>query len=306
MALIRTLKLAALIALAASSAYAQSAPTQIAIPDQSSAIVLHAAPRGAPPEQWTQNANGLRSVRNVVTAAIEPVLPDPANATGVGVIVAPGGGFMTLEIDNEGYRVARWLADHGIAAFVLRYRLNETPRDPQAFATYVRDFFTRAYAADAPPRPDMGTPAPALEDAQAAVRYLRAHAGEYGIDPGKIGFVGFSAGAMTTLSVALADDRAARPDFIAPIYGPMGERDVPNDAPAMFVAVALDDPLMTRGGVSGLSESWRAAGRPVEAHLYERGGHGFGMTGRRPASALWIDEFYAWMQDRGIIAPRAP
>jgi acetyl esterase/lipase len=233
---------------------------------------------------------------------LTPVLPDPAKATGAAVIVAPGGAFYTLVIDDEGYAVARWLADHGVAAFVLKYRTQETPRDQAAYAAAMaaRMGAVRAMTTDAPIDP----PPEALADAEAAVRLVRARAATWRIDPARVGLVGFSAGAITTLAAGLVEDRTARPDFIAPIYPSMSARPVPADAPPMFVAIALDDPLFAKGRRLGLIDAWRAAGRPIEAHLYERGGHGFGMSSRDAAPALWIDEFYAWMKDRGLLRPR--
>lgn len=280
-------------------------------------IPLRAPAPGSQPEQWHTNRSGTHAVRNVAAPTLEPFLPDPAKATGVAVIVAPGGGFTTLEMENEGYPVARWLADHGIAAFVLKYRLSQTPRDHQAFLDYLRVQNTPPVAGTTP-QPAAPALSPerqkaldaAREDGQAAVRLVRARAGEWKIDPAKVGMVGFSAGAYTTVAVTLADDRAARPDFIAPIYGSLAARDVPADAPPMFVAVAFDDPLMMRnsapGNSFGLIESWRAAKRPVEAHFYERGGHGFGMIKKGVASAMWIDQFLAWMQDRQIVPRPKP
>lgn len=281
-------------------------------PSRPGQIPLRAPATGTQPEQWHTNRSGTHAVRNVAAPTLEPFLPDPAKATGVAVIVAPGGGFTTLEMDNEGYPVARWLAEHGIAAFVLKYRLMQTPRDHQAFLDYLRVQNTP------PPSP---TPRPATfaitperqkaldaarEDGQAAIRLVRARAAEWKIAPAKVGMVGFSAGAYTTMAVALADDRAARPDFIAPIYGSMAARDVPADAPPMFLAVAFDDALMMRDSGFGIIDSWRAAKRPVEAHFYERGGHGFGMQHKSVASALWIDQFLAWMQDRQIVPKVKP
>jgi acetyl esterase/lipase len=81
----------------------------------------------------------------------------------------------------------------------------------------------------------------------------------------------------------------------------MMEREVPADAPPMFVAIALDDNLFAAGKPLGLIDAYRAAKRPLEVHLYEKGGHGFGMSNRSAGTALWIDEFQAWMKDRGII-----
>jgi acetyl esterase/lipase len=96
---------------------------------------------------------------------------------------------------------------------------------------------------------------------------------------------GFSAGAMLTMATAL-HGQDARPAFIANIYGPLAAVTVPADAPPLFVALAADDPLFAKGGY-GLVDSWRAAGRPVEFHLYEQGGHGFGMYPKTATSAGW-------------------
>ncbi len=293
------------------SAHAQPAPTERQV--RPNEIVLRPAPRRAQPEQWMVNPRGYRSVRNVVTPTLEPFLPDPAIATGAAVIVAPGGGFETLEIDNEGYPVAQWLADHGIAAFVLKYRLRPTPREHQDFMAALQARYTRMAASANAPAP---TPSPApdrnealnnaLEDAQAAVRLVRARAEEWHVDPARVGFVGFSAGAFTALAVGLDDDRDARPDFIAPIYGSMAAREIPSDAPPMFYAVALDDQLMVRDTDFGLIRSYREANRPVEAHFYSSGAHGFGMQRKTPNSAMWIDAFHAWMQDLGVVPTPQP
>lgn len=266
-------------------------------PDQSAAIPLTAA-SGPGDEQW-ETFHGELIVRNVAAPTLTPVLPDPAKATGAAVIVAPGGGFVELSMSNEGYPVARWLADHGIAAFVLKYRLRPTPQDPQGFLRAMARMIQSATSSA------LTTPPEAVADGQAAVRLVRARAGEWKLDPNRVGVLGFSAGAMTTLAVGLSDDKAARPDFIASIYGPMGPTAVPADAPPAFFAVALDDPLMARGKSLGVIESWRGAGRPLEVHLYERGGHGFGMSGRLASTALWIEEFYAWMTSRGLLT-KAP
>lgn len=257
------------------------------------------------------NQRGHQSVRNVVTPTLEPFLPDPARATGAAVIVAPGGGFTTLELDNEGYPVAQWLAERGIAAFVLKYRLTPTPREHADFMTFLRDQYMRSAAPGAPTTFTIDATRQAaltnaVADAQAAVRLVRSRAEEWRVDPARVGFVGFSAGAFTTLAVGLDEDRAARPDFIAPIYGSMAAREIPSDAPPMFVALALDDQLMAHDTDFGLIRAYRAANRSVEAHFYASGAHGFGMIRRTPNSAMWIDEFYAWMQDRGFIPAPAP
>ncbi|CAN7474696.1 alpha/beta hydrolase [Phenylobacterium sp. LjRoot225] len=272
---------------------------QIPTPAETGAIpLLKTAKAARYPEQWAERGKNDRSIRNVSNPTLTPFLPDPAKATGAAVIVAPGGAFFWLSIDSEGYDVARWLADHGVAAFVLKYRTQETPRDPRE-ASLVMAARMKAATMERPIEP----PAEALEDAKAAVRLVRARASEWRVDPARVGFAGFSAGAIIALSVGLTDDASARPDFIAPIYPPMSARPVPADAPPMFLAIALDDPLFAKGKSLGLIDSWRSSGRPIEVHLYGRGGHGFGMNSRAAAPRLWIDEFHAWMKDRGLLRP---
>lgn len=274
-------------------------PGDIATPDQPGAIALLASPAAADAEQWELRTVGERTARNVTNPTLLPFLPDPAKATGAAVIVAPGGGFFMLSMDSEGYDVARWLTRRGIAAFVLKYRTEPTPRDRAGYFAATGARMKEVVTGGRP----LDTTAEALADAEAAVRLVRARAAEWHVDPARVGFVGFSAGAMTALSVGLIDDKASRPDFIAPIYPPMSARTVPADAPPMFVAIALDDPLFGAGKSLDLIDSWRKAHRPIEVHLYERGGHGFGMTGRTAAARLWIDEFTAWMMDRKLLAP---
>jgi acetyl esterase/lipase len=275
-------------------------PKEISAPDQKGAIPLLANPdTSALPEQWEMREFGNRAVRNVSHPTLTPFLPNPAKANGAAVIVAPGGAFHILAIDHEGYQVARWLADHGIAAFVLKYRTIPAPRDQQGFNKAIGAYMQAGMISQ-----KFETPVEALLDAQAAVRMVRARSKAWRVDPSRVGFVGFSAGAMTTLSVGLAPEKDARPDFIAPIYPPMVALDVPADAPPMFLAIALDDDLFAKGRPLALIESWRNAKRPLEVHLYEKGNHGFGMSNRSATSALWIDEFQAWMKDRGLLKPK--
>ena len=263
-------------------------------------------PEGAPKlagamnaERW--NAMGTDPVvRNVVTPTITPFLPNPANATGAAVLVAPGGGFMLLSIKNEGWDVARWLADHGVAAFVLKYRVKPTPEDEAAFDRMGREMIASAFRAPAGgPTPPAPTFEPAVKDGIAALKLLHARAAEWRIDPARIGMIGFSAGAMNTLAVTEANQEGGRPAFIGLIYGPMAETTVPPNAPPLFAAVASDDPLFGNHG-TGILDSWRKAGRPVEFHLYQKGGHGFGMLANGTTTRLWPDEFLAWLQMNGF------
>jgi acetyl esterase/lipase len=143
--------------------------------------------------------------------------------------------------------------------------------------------------------------APQIADARAAFALVRARAAQWRVDPTRVGMVGFSAGAMLTMATTLAGNEA-KPAFIGIIYGPLAPVAVPPDAPPMFVALAADDPLFGNGG-TGLIDSWRSAHRPVEFHLYEQGGHGFGMYPKPTTSTGWFDAFTRWLAMHGFLQP---
>jgi acetyl esterase/lipase len=275
--------------------------TAIAIPAQPNAIELGTGPLpGATVEESWHSQYGSQFARNVTIATLTPFLPDPAKATGTAVVVTPGGGFRTLSMENEGYDVARALAERGVAAFVLKYRLNQTPADLQEYAR------PPAPGAGPPPRrpsPDqrMAGLAPQLEDSRAAFALIRSRAGEWGIDPDRIGMVGFSAGAMLTMATAIAGEEA-KPAFLGDIYGPLTAMTPPADAPPLFIALAADDPLFPETDF-GLIKAWKDAKAPVEFHYYEQGGHGFGMYPKETTSTDWFDAFVAWMTMHGWVEP---
>jgi acetyl esterase/lipase len=275
--------------------------TPIAAPAQPDAIVLATGPLpGAKAQESWHTQYGSTFARNVTVATLTPFLPDPAKATGAAVIVAPGGGFKTLSMSNEGWDVAKALAGKGVAAFVLKYRLNQTPQDMDAFAREMAQMFSGAARPPAP-RDSASTLAPQIADARAAFALVRARAVAWHVDPDRIGMLGFSAGAMLTMATALHGEDA-KPAFLGDIYGPLAPVKVPADAPPLFVALAADDPLFGNGGY-GLVDSWRAARRPVEFHLYEQGGHGFGMYPKTTTSTGWFDAFARWLGMHGYLKP---
>lgn len=283
-------------------AYAQDDQmVSIEVPAQPDAINLDTGPLpgATTPESWHQQY-GSRFARNVTDATLTPFLPDPAKATGAAVVVAPGGGFRTLSMENEGWDVARALADRGIAAFVLKYRLNQTPADMPGFEQSMRQMFGPGAR---PPSPEVEETvkaiAPQIADARAAFALIRERAGEWNVDPDRIGMLGFSAGAMLTMATELRGEEA-NPAFLGNIYGPITDFPVPADAPPLFVALAADDPFFANAGF-GLIESWKEAGRPVEFHFYEQGGHGFGMYPKATTSTGWFDAFADWLAMHGYI-----
>ncbi|WP_300973264.1 alpha/beta hydrolase [Sphingomonas sp. LHG3406-1] len=293
--MLRTLIAAALLLSLPVSAHAQDdRMTPVATPAQPTAIPLGTGKLSgaANAESWHRQYGSLFA-RNVTEATLTPFLADPAKATGAAVIVAPGGGFRTLSMSNEGWDVARALADRGISAFVLKYRLNQTPAAMPDFERSMAEMFSGAARAGGPPRPLQ----PQLADARAAFALIRARSADWRVDPRRIGMVGFSAGAMLTMATTLQVPDA-RPAFIANIYGPLGPMAAPADAPPLFIALAADDPLFGSGGF-GLVDSWRSARRPVELHLYEQGGHGFGMYPKETTSTGWFEAFVSWLRMHG-------
>jgi len=305
------MNLGRLVAVAAAAVFTVATPTlaqndrmtPIAAPAQPNAIVLRTGtlPGATVPESW-HSQYGSVFARNVTVATLTPFLADPAKASGAAVIVAPGGGFRTLSMENEGWDVARALAEQGVSAFVLKYRLNQTPKDMAAFERSMAEMFSGAARQ---PRPTLdgsaAALAPQIADARAAFALVRARAQEWRIDRNRIGMVGFSAGAMLTMATTLAATDV-QPAFIGNIYGPLAPVTVPAEAPPMFVALAADDPLFGQSGF-GLIQSWRAAKRPVEFHLYEQGGHGFGMYKKETTSTGWFDAFVRWMEMHGYLKP---
>lgn len=253
-------------------------------------------------------------VRNVVLPTITMFKPPAGRANGTSVVVAPGGAFRLLAIDKEGYEMARWLAQQGVTAFVLKYRLTRTPEDDVDMLAYLRDLINvlpRQTRDDIkPPVGDAPSEAARLlaeEDGRQAIRYVRQRAHEWGLDPGRIGIAGFSAGGGVAVAAAVEHDAPSRPDFVVGIYpGYRKATPVPADAPPMFLAIADDDVLVAPLSVARLYEEWRKANKPVELHIFTKGGHGFGMLKQHLPSDAWLDLLRNWLDTQGLLesAPR--
>ena len=236
-------------------------------------------------------------VKNIHDPSITVYRPDPAKANGTAVVIAPGGGHALLVITAEGEAPAKYYTDLGITAFVLRYRLARG--DPGS--TYTIE----------------GT---AKGDTLRAMRMVRARAKDFGVDPARIGLMGFSAGGELVSMVANADasvldgnaaatdpiERAsARPDFQILVYpGPLGiPATIPKTAPQAFLVAASDDECCSAPVVELLTKL-RAAGVPNEVHLFARGGHAFNMgAGRteRPGLKVWPLRLTDWLEDSGLL-----
>jgi acetyl esterase/lipase len=256
-------------------------------------------------EQWKQPETTLGSgdmerIVNVTTPTLTAYLPDASTATGTAVIIAPGGGFVFLGINSEGHDVAKWLAARGMAAFVLKYRTvqlegqNEAQLNQSGMARFGAQLRDHALIAEDGKY--------GIADGIQAVKVVRAHAAERGISPDRIVFTGFSAGGMITEFTAIQPD--ARPNYAAPIYGapfPVVPP-IPQGLPPFFMAMAQDDTL-AGPYIVHFYDALKAAGYKPEFHIYNSGGHGWGMRKQGTTSDHWIDEFYYWLEAQGLTRP---
>jgi acetyl esterase/lipase len=258
------------------------------------AQVVNIWPGAAPgSENWTHKETTATDtpigtvVFNVVTPTLTAYLPDRTKAAGTGVIIAPGGAFVALAIDLEGNRVAKWLQEKGIAAFVLKYRIMEKRQEgiPAGMNMDEAGKF-------------------GIADGIQALKVVRQHAAEWGVSPDRIGFLGFSAGAMVASGSVLQNDAPARPNFASMIYGgPFGVMPaIPPKLPPMFLAWAQDDNVVL-GPIVKFYEALTSAGHKPEVHVFSAGGHGFGMKKQGTTSDRWIDLFYSWMEAQGFTKP---
>jgi acetyl esterase/lipase len=256
-----------------------------------------------------QVAKGSLLIRNVTQPTLTAFLPDASIASSTAVVICPGGGFQFLPWEHEGTEIAKWLNSRGVAAFVLKYRLIDTGPTEEDFQKSVAQFLSMVgKLGTAPPEMRVGLPesmqkiAPlAVVDGLQALRIARRHASEWNIAPDRIGMMGFSVGAVVTMGVLVQDDEASRPSFVAAIYGAGMERFAPSrEAIPLFVISAADDPISASGSEVVYSK-WRAAGNPIEAHIYARGGHGFGLNPQNLPTDHWIERFREWLQGEGLL-----
>ena len=257
-------------------------------------------------------ASGGVRIANVVQPTLTAFLPAAGTANGTAVIICPGGGYARLSIDSEGYDVAKRLNEMGVTAFVLKYRL---PNDES--------------------QPDKST-AP-LMDAQQALRLVRQQAVKYGINPERIGIMGFSAGGHLAATAGthfarpvVAGPESVRPAFLVLLYpvisfndslqhagsrtsllGPSpsvgevrqysNELQVSAQTPPTFLVHAQDDKTVPVNNSIVFYQACLRHGVPAELHLYPRGGHGFGLN-NKTTKDLWTDRLRNWLDANGWLA----
>jgi acetyl esterase/lipase len=271
-------------------------PLGLCAADTPAALPLwaHGAPgseaRAAEPEK-IEGSN----VCNVHKPTITPYIPAADKSTGTAVIICPGGGHSKLCLGHEGYALAEWFRDHGIAAFVLKYRL---AREPGSTYT-IQDH--------------------AMADARRAIRTVRSRAGEWHIQPDRIGILGFSAGGELAAFAAMTNDpgqkdaadpieqQSSRPDFQGLIYpGTSGLFNATKGMPPLFIAAGYSDRPDISEGMATLYLKYKAAGVKAEMHIFANAGHGFGYKpdAKPTAASRWPTRFTEWLTDSGLLATK--
>ncbi len=279
------------------------------------------APSTLPTEQTIDRSADPARPDRILTGVARPRLDyyPAVSPTGAAVIVAPGGGYVRIALDKEGVDIGQWLSARGVVVFVLTYRLPGDGWDDPGFV--------------------------AVADAQRAMRWVRFHATRFGLDPHRVGLIGFSAGGHVAAGV-IADEESARyaahdpidaiairPDLVGLFYPVLDMSDsrahlvsrkalfdasrlpkedaeikfspnrrVPRTPPPAFLCCALDDPSVPPDNTLDMISALRTQGGRVEAHLFEKGGHGFGIrkTAGLPAAA-WPELLRAWMSSVGFL-----
>jgi acetyl esterase/lipase len=251
---------------------------------------------------WQENVNNKNSlhvmtVYNVVKPSVTVFRPEPSIANGAAIIVCPGGGFHFLAIDHEGTNAARELTKTGITVFVLKYRLVHISGD-NPFDDMINSKYPKAWDDEALPVIPL-----AVADGREAIAYVRSHATEFNIDRNRIGIMGFSAGGLVAAACAFKYSRENRPDFVVPVYADMPDAiqsAVQPDAPPLFLVCAQDDEFGFVAHALSMYDKWYAARRPVEMHLFVKGGHGFGIGNEANTTYKWIDRLAEWLKAMGL------
>ncbi len=253
---------------------------------------------------WDEKENTTQNIAyNVVHPTLTVYPADPSIATGTAVIVCPGGGFYILGIKDEGSDVAHYLNQKGITVFLLKYRVGHSITDNPAQelgANMRKSNFTEIIKPIIPF---------SIADGREAIKYVRAHAADYGVSPSRIGIIGFSAGGTVAASTAFNYTPENKPDFVAPIYAYMPaylQAPVAADAPPMFLVAATDDQLGLASHSVDLYSKWLESKHKAELHIYAKGGHGFGMRKQNIPTDTWIDRFGDWLGLEGLLKPIDP
>jgi acetyl esterase/lipase len=223
------------------------------------------------------------SVTDVYQPSLTVFIPAKQNENHPAVVILPGGGYRSVVMEKEGYAIAKWLNENGLAAFVLKYRLN---------------------------------PKEALQDAQRALSILRLHSNDFGINPDKIGVIGFSAGGHLAANLAThiqkesmndkIDSTNCRPSFMILVYGAVSlfVNDVNKEMPPTFIVHASDDSKVPVLGSIDFYKALKSNGVPAEIHVYEKGEHGFALRENKLPIKNWANSCLDWLAGQNVISTR--
>lgn len=259
-------------------------------------IPLYAGPApGSESWDWAETAvvgpnDTILRIGNVTRPTLTVFRPEAAKANGTGIVICPGGGFRILAFNHEGTEVAGWLNSLGVTAFVLKYRVMRTSDEPSQSKEAMAERRKQAMA--------MG-----IADAREALRLVRARAREWNLEPARIGIMGFSAGGYVAAHAAFFTEPEARPAFAAPVYAYFpDELKAPPGGPPLFLVHADDDRTVppARNSVR-LYGIWKEAGLPAEMHIYQQGGHGFGMRKKNLPVDGWTGRLRDWLGAQGML-----
>lgn len=234
---------------------------------------------------------GKCNVTNIHAPSIVPYIPEADKSTDTAILIAPGGGHRMLCMGHEGYALGQWFADHGIAAFVLKYRLAR-----EEGSKYTVDEH-------------------AMADTRRALRLIRAKADQWHINPERIGVLGFSAGGELAALAAMESDagdptatdivelQSCRPAFQVLIYPGSSKRfTVSKGMPPVFIALGAQDRDDISLGMAQLYLKYKEAGVPAELHIYSNAGHGFGYReGTKHAAGDWPSRLTEWLRDSKLL-----
>jgi acetyl esterase/lipase len=232
-------------------------------------------------EKYVESAAGLPIVQNVVKPVLMYYPPDPGTDVGTAMVIAPGGGFRNLMMSYEGVDIARYLNKLGVHAYVLKYRLIHKEDRTKQNGQDVRSL--------------------AAADGQQAVRLLRKDAKKMGIEPDRIGMIGFSAGGYVTVASVMGP-ADGRPDFAVPVYAAAGSKwglpiAVPENAPPLCIFTAANDQVIPWERSMDMFVAWKKAGYLAELHIFQTGRHGFVEKGG--GTDHYMDRLQEWMKVNG-------
>ena len=266
-------------------------------------------------EKITYTATGeINMISQVTEPSITIYLPEASKATGVAVILCPGGAMRILGWNNDVLKMAKWLNERGIAAIGLKYRLMDNSQMPPTkdpskpfgagFKIEIQDFqnFNKANANPSTVPEGTDIVYKAAADANEAIMEVRKHAQAWNIDPNKVGFLGFSAGGGVAIAqTVLYTSEDSRPNFLAVNYGPsLIDVNVPQNAPPLFVCSNIDHPNVAAGCMALFME-WKKSQKNAEIHLFSGATGGYSIEKQGKPVDAWSELFLNWLVSAGIL-----